>query len=94
MYTKKMLVWHVSEVRFLVTYIVHIVTQLALLLSDPCTEGEVRLNGDVVQVCHDEQWGLVCSHRHSWGTKGAGVVCDQVGIPSGCELQSISQRNM
>ena len=50
--------------------------------TDPCTENEVRLNDDVVEVCHSAQWGLVCAHSGSYFTPAAEVVCRQVGIPS------------
>ena len=51
-----------------------------------CSEGEVRLNGDggvhigVVQVCHNQQWGLVCYNRDNWDVNAAIVVCRQVGL--------------
>ena len=50
--------------------------------TDPCTENAVRLNDDVVEVCHNAQWGLVCAHSNSYFTPAAEVVCRQVGIPS------------
>ena len=53
-----------------------------IFFTDTCTEDEVRLNGDVVQVCHDSQWGLVCSSTNSWGISSAEVACRQVGMPS------------
>ncbi|CAI8052103.1 Deleted in malignant brain tumors 1 protein [Geodia barretti] len=49
----------------------------------PCRDNDVRLNGgNVVQVCFNQQWGLVCEHLYSWSSIDAGVVCDQVGIHS------------
>lgn len=50
----------------------------APIFADPCTENDVQLNGDLVQVCHDSQWGFVCDHMHSWGSRSAQVVCRQV----------------
>ena len=52
----------------------------------PCNENEVRLNEEVVQVCHDEQWGLVCDHEDSWNPADANVVCNQARLPSGGEF--------
>ena len=50
--------------------------------TDPCNENEVRLNDDVIEVCHSAKWGLVCEHLHSYYTPAAIVVCKQVGIES------------
>ena len=38
------------------------------------------MNGDVVQVCHHSQWGLVCGSSRYWDTDAARVVCRQVGM--------------
>ena len=63
---------------------------LHVFRSDPCTENEVRLNYDnMVQVCHDEKWGLVCAHEESWNLIAADVVCKQVGILSRCQLVTL-----
>ena len=40
----------------------------------------MRLNGDVVQICHNQEWGLACSD--GWDVNAANVICNQVGIPS------------
>ena len=48
--------------------------------TDPCIENDVQLNGNVVQVCHGSQWGLVCSSLESWHKNAAAVVCQQVGM--------------
>ena len=50
------------------------------LSPEPCTESEVRLNNEVVQICHNQQWTPVCSFSNS----AAEVVCNQVEIPSRC----------
>ena len=48
------------------------------------TEGDVRLVGDpddcegTIELCLDGAWGSVCDHY--WGTKGAQVVCRQLGF--------------
>ena len=51
-----------------------------LFFTDPCIEDEVRLNDDVVQVCHGSQWGLVCDHIETWTYRDAAVVCRQIGM--------------
>ena len=53
-----------------------------IFLPVPCTENTVSLNGQNVQVCHNQQWGLVCETCKSWNSEAAEVVCNQVGIPS------------
>ena len=50
------------------------------LSPEPCTESEVRLNNEMVQICHNQQWTPVCSFSDS----AAEVVCNQVEIPSRC----------
>ena len=55
---------------------------MCVQFTDPCTENEVQLNGDVVQVCHGSQWGLVCSSMESWTPSSASVVCRQLGMES------------
>lgn len=42
----------------------------------------MRLNGYIVQVCHNSKWGFVCSNRRSWNFYAVHVVCKQVGMPS------------
>ena len=54
----------------------------SVVFTDPCTENEVRLNDDLVQVCHNGQWGFVCEHPNSYYLPAAKVVCRQVNIPS------------
>ena len=56
------------------------------LFTDPCTENDVRLNNNMVQVCHNAQWGFVCEHINSWNLRAAEVVCKQVGIESKSQL--------
>ena len=53
-----------------------------LFSVEPCTEDEVRLNDGVVQVCHDGQWGLVCSSPDISFQAAAVVVCNLIGTPS------------
>ena len=55
---------------------------IIVFFTDPCPENEVRLNDNVVEVCHNAQWGLVCVHFESWHASATLVVCRQVGIPS------------
>ena len=56
----------------------------------PCNENEVRLNEEVVQVCHNEEWGLVCVTETTWNLEDANVVCDQARLPSGGEFSERS----
>ena len=42
----------------------------------------MRLNGYIVQVCHNSQWGFVCSSLRSWNFFAVHVVCKQIGMPS------------
>ena len=54
-----------------------------ILFPEPCTESEVRLNNEMVQICHNEQWSPVCFQPGSfYDNAAAEVVCNQVGIPS------------
>ena len=48
----------------------------------PCSENAVRLNEEVVQVCHNQQWGLVCDSDVSWDQPSVTVTCNQAGTPS------------
>ncbi|CAI8020958.1 Neurotrypsin [Geodia barretti] len=48
----------------------------------PCAENDVRLNEEIVQVCHDQQWGLMCAPRGSWDENAVQVMCTQAGRPS------------
>lgn len=58
------------------------------MIIDPCNENEVRLNGRVVQVCHNSEWGLVCvNDSNGWGEREAKVLCRQIELPSICEFQ-------
>ena len=59
---------------------------LTLFFTVSCIEDEVRLNDEVIQVCHDGQWGLVCYSSYYWNSYAAQVVCKEVGIPSICQL--------
>ena len=49
-----------------------------------CVEGEIRLVGGNnsregrVEICHDLEWGTVCSQ--SWDNTDAGVVCRQLEL--------------
>ena len=48
-----------------------------------CIENDARLNEEVVQICHDQEWGLVCVDTVSaWDDNAADVMCNQAGIPS------------
>ena len=59
------------------------------LKTESCIENDTRLNGGVVQVCHEGQWGLVCDHDRSWSSNDARVVCRQEGFSSKCQLQLV-----
>ena len=59
-------------------------------VTEPCTENDVRLNDGLVQVCHDEQWGLVCRSYYTWNLNAVKVVCKQVGSPSKSQLVNIN----
>ena len=45
-------------------------------------ENAVSLNDQLVQVCHNQQWGFVCENAESWNFEAAKFVCNEVGIPS------------
>ena len=69
-----------------------------LLLTDtyfPCCdnqEGDVRLRDGKglhegrVEVCHNGQWGTVCSE--GWNNTDAGVVCRQLGFSGGKNIHA------
>ena len=63
-------------------------------IAPPCTENEVRLMKDQVQICHNEVWGYVCS-RFGWTDDDASVVCKELGFtPHGkIIIQLISATN-
>ena len=42
----------------------------------------MRLNEEVVQVCHDREWGLLCADGGNWGQNTAHVMCNEAGKPS------------
>ena len=49
----------------------------------PCTESEVRLIINRVQICHNEVWGYVCEDN-DWTDDDASVVCRELGfLPQG-----------
>ena len=59
-----------------------------VLLTEGCTEGEVRLAGGPsdlegrVEICLDNEWGTVCDEM--WDVTNAAVVCRQLGLaPTG-----------
>ena len=57
-----------------------------LLLAPPCTENEVRLQNDLVQICHNGVSGYVCAMDTfffpltSWTDEDARVVCRELGF--------------
>ena len=55
---------------------------MCIFTLDPCINNKVRLNDNVVEVCYNAQWGLVCNDYFSYSTPAAEVVCRQVEIPS------------
>ena len=48
--------------------------------APPCKEGEVQLQINRVQICHNEVWGYVCTEE-GWSRKEAEVVCRELGFP-------------
>ena len=67
-------------------------TIIVILLAPPCTENEVRLFNDQVQICHNGVWGYVCATNTyyyyyyyyypttSWTDEDARVVCRELGF--------------
>ena len=49
------------------------------LLAPPCTENDVRLLNDKLQICHNEVWGYVCGD-FDWTDNDASVVCRELGF--------------
>lgn len=43
-------------------------------------EEDVRLNANVVQVCRNGQWGLVCD-SNNWNSNAVHVACNESGLP-------------
>ena len=50
-------------------------------LSESCTENEIQLNGGLLQICHESQWGLICSNPYLNYLNEAKVACRQLGLP-------------
>ena len=48
----------------------------------------MRLNGNVVEVCRESQWGLVCDSTETWlnSPRSAAVVCRQIGMAYGGQI--------
>ncbi len=68
------------------------------MTNTTCANGDLRLEGGAgpgegrVEMCYDNQWGMVCGHnyyyyyygyRYYWDSTDAGVVCRQLGFFSG-----------
>ena len=51
-----------------------------VLLAPACSESEVRLLNNQVQICHNEIWGYVCEDN-DWTDDDASVVCSELGFP-------------
>ena len=48
-------------------------------LAPPCTESDVRLLNNQLQICHNEVWGYVCGD-FDWTDNDASVVCRELGF--------------
>ena len=53
-----------------------------LSLLESCTEKEIQLNGGLLQICHNSEWGLVCSNPYHDYMNEAKAACRQLGWPS------------
>ena len=66
-----------------ISYISHIyiadIAAMSFLLAPPCTESDVRLLNNRVQICHNEVWGYVCEN-FDWTDDDASVVCRELGF--------------
>ena len=77
-----MLVWDVKVV-VLTDIIDYIIINCVLMITAPCSRGQVRLAGGNVanegrvEICMNNEWGTVCDD--SWGSNDATVVCRQLG---------------
>ena len=40
----------------------------------------MRIRENVLQVCHNQQWGLACFGRSDWDIIAGSVVCRQLGL--------------
>ena len=65
-----------------------IILTLALIITDNCTTGEIRLTGGnsqyegLVEICYNSSWRSLCPY--SWNNYEVQVVCKQLGfIPIG-----------
>ena len=58
---------------------VHVDVAMIFLLAPPCTESDVRLLNDQLQICHNEVWGYVCGD-FDWTNDDASVVCRELGF--------------
>ena len=52
---------------------------MIFLLALPCTESDVRLLNNQLQICHNEVWGYVCGD-FDWTNDDASVVCRELGF--------------
>ena len=55
---------------------------IEISFSESCTENEIQLNGGLLQICHNSQWGLVCLNPTLNNINEAKAACRQLGLPS------------
>lgn len=75
-------------------YIIH--SYIAPRGPDNCTDGEIRLAGEIaptmgrVEICFGQLWGTICNRN--WDSADADVVCRQLGFSSlgRCSLHTYS----
>ena len=61
--------------------------------APPCSEGDVRLLLERVQICHNQTWGYVCYDR-DWNVEDVSVVCRELGLlPPQGRLHNIVDHN-
>ena len=64
-------------------------TSVHFLFAAPCTDGQLRLAGNVdnegrVEICLNNEWGTICDDN--WHTNDANVACSVLGFSSTGEL--------
>ena len=57
----------------------HVLSNNYLSSAPPCSDGDVRLLLERVQICHNQTWGYVC-YDSDWNVEDASVVCRELGL--------------